>query len=284
MRGVKLMKAYYETVFDHHKSFHVGGVTTFYNHFHAAVEMVITLSGNQIFNVEDEIMDLPEGGVGIAFPFQEHGYDVSESKTKARKIAFIVPSEILDTPERQYSRCLPITPFYIYKGNELKKLNAMLLPLIMASDEKNEPPRINIDDRIWYRELIRSLIYFHLEHTGVTEYDSGITDSRLLQKVMLYLDGHYENCDFSVKATADELGVSYKYLSNMVKKSTGYALVDHLHNLRVAKARRMLTDTPTSITEIAFESGFSSLRTFNRVFMKYTGKTPTDYRVTKGAD
>ena len=70
----------------------------------------------------------------------------------------------------------------------------------------------------------------------------------------------------------------------MVSKSTGYALIDHLHNLRVSKARKMLTDTYASITDIAFESGFSSLRTFNRVFVKYTGKTPSDYRVTKGDD
>ena len=41
---------------------------------------------------------------------------------------------------------------------------------------------------IWYRELIRSVILFHLEHTGVTEYDARLSDRRLLQNVMIYLE------------------------------------------------------------------------------------------------
>ena len=278
------MKAYYETVLPNHKSFHTGKIGPYRRHFHAAVEMVITMSGSQVLSVGDEEMELPTGGAGIAFPYQEHGYSVSDKNTDGQKFALILPPEMLDTPERKYSGILPATPFYIYKGDELNKLLAMISPLVTESEENKEWHEIGIDRKIWFRELIRAIVMFHLEHTGIVETDARSSDTRLLQKVMLYLDKHYEDCDFSVKNMAEELDVSYRYLSNMVSQSTGYALVDHLHNLRVAKARRMLTDTPTSITEIAFESGFSSLRTFNRVFMKYTGKTPTDYRVTKGAD
>ena len=246
--------------------------------------MVITLSGIQILSVEGKTMELPAGGAGIAFPYQEHSYSVADKNTDGKKFALILPPDMLDTPERKYSGCLPATPFYIYKDGELEKLMALIRPLAKESEENTGWHEIEIDKKIWFRELIRAVVMFHLEHTGIIETDARSSDTRLLQKVMLYLDKHYEDCDFSVKNMAEELGVSYKYVSNMVSQSTGYALIDHLHNLRVAKARRMLIDTPTSITDIAFESGFSSLRTFNRVFMKYTGKTPTDYRVTKGED
>ena len=279
------MKAYYETMLYHHKTLHTGDVTDFYKHFHAALEMVITLSGSQVFSVGEESMELPEGGVGIAFPFQEHCYNVTDKNLHGKKLAFIVPVELLDTPEHQYySRFLPVTPFYIYSGNELNKLKSLIYPFMSDLEENDYPPHIDIDDHIWYRELIRSVILFHLEHTGVTEYDARLSDRRLLQNVMIYLEKHYEDCDFSVKNTAETLGVSYKYLSNMVGQSTGFTLIEHLHNLRISKARRMLATTSGSVTDIAFESGFSSLRTFNRVFMKYTGKTPSDYRVTKGDD
>lgn len=278
------MKAYYESVLHNHKAFVTGKTGPYKRHFHTAVEMVITMSGSQVFSVGDESMELTAGGAGIAFPYQEHGYSLSDKNTDGEKFAFILPPEMLDTPERKYSGFLPATPFYIYKDGELEKLMGLVQPLAKETEKNTEWHEIDIDDKIWYRELIRAIILFHLEHTGIVKADKNSFDTGLLQKVMLYLDKHYEDCDFCVKSMAEELDVSYKYLSNMVSKSTGYALIDHVHNLRVSKARKMLTDTYASITDIAFESGFSSLRTFNRVFMKYTGKTPSDYRVTKGDD
>ena len=275
------MKAYYETVLSHHKTFQTGEATDFYNHFHSALEVVITLSGSQVFGVGEESMELPEGGVGIAFPFQEHYYNISEKGLQGKELSFIVPPELLDTPEHQYcSRYRPLTPFYIYRGNELNTLKAMIYPFVTASEGKSGSHRIDIDEHTWYRELIRSIILFHLEHTGITEYDTNRSDMRLLQNVMIYLDKHYQDSDFNVRDAADKLGVSYNYLSNIVSQSTGVTLTEHLHILRISNARKLLATTSENITDIAFECGFSSLRTFNRVFVKYIGKTPAEYRIT----
>ena len=51
-----------------------------------------------------------------------------------------------------------------------------------------------------------------------------------------------------------------------------------MNSLRVDKARAMAAGGDTQIQDIAFECGFRSQRSFNRVFREFTGMTPTDFR------
>lgn len=62
------------------------------------------------------------------------------------------------------------------------------------------------------------------------------------------------------------------------KAYTGKKLGDYINELRVRDAKQLLEAGEMPISEIAFEVGFESLRSFNRVFYKQTGMTPTDYR------
>jgi len=48
--------------------------------------------------------------------------------------------------------------------------------------------------------------------------------------------------------------------------------------LRIAKAKELLWNSSKSITDIAMQTGFSSSQYFSRVFRKYAGMTPADYR------
>ena len=55
---------------------------------------------------------------------------------------------------------------------------------------------------------------------------------------------------------------------------------DYINSLRVSKACLLLTDSDMSITAISDKVGFSTIRTFNRAFLRQTGKSPSDYRRT----
>ena len=56
---------------------------------------------------------------------------------------------------------------------------------------------------------------------------------------------------------------------------------DYINSLRLVDAVNMLGNENASITEIAYASGFSTLRTFNRAFLKYYGVTPSEYKRIK---
>ena len=53
---------------------------------------------------------------------------------------------------------------------------------------------------------------------------------------------------------------------------------EYIGTLRISDACRLLTSEDMSITEVAFNAGFNSTRSFNRLFLKYIGMTPRQYK------
>ncbi|MDC7235096.1 MAG: helix-turn-helix transcriptional regulator [Spirochaetales bacterium] len=62
------------------------------------------------------------------------------------------------------------------------------------------------------------------------------------------------------------------------KKLTNMSPIQYLQFLRIQEAKKQLQSTDSSITDIAFDCGFSSSQYFNRIFRKYTDMSPRDYR------
>ena len=77
-------------------------------------------------------------------------------------------------------------------------------------------------------------------------------------------------------------GFSRYYFSRSFKKQTGYSFKDYLCQKRLQVAMDLLIRSNTPMREIAIESGFGSVATFNRVFREKKGCTPTQYRAIYG--
>ncbi len=62
------------------------------------------------------------------------------------------------------------------------------------------------------------------------------------------------------------------------KKATGKTFTQFVNEFRIVHATKLLTENPTSISDICFESGFNNFSHFNKLFKKITGKSPLKYR------
>jgi AraC-like DNA-binding protein len=89
--------------------------------------------------------------------------------------------------------------------------------------------------------------------------------------------------DISRSDIAAAVGMSPEYLSRMFAASTGKTLSDYVTEIRIKNASELLISTDKTVIEICFDSGFSSLRTFNRTFQKYFLMNPTSFRQKKNA-
>ncbi|MFD0672453.1 AraC family transcriptional regulator [Cohnella sp. GCM10027633] len=87
---------------------------------------------------------------------------------------------------------------------------------------------------------------------------------------------------FKEELTLSELSRLYhyndSYLSVLFKQHTGQHFTDYLQDVRLRHACALLTATDLKIGDIAPETGFHSLSTFNRVFQRKKGSSPTGYR------
>ena len=97
------------------------------------------------------------------------------------------------------------------------------------------------------------------------------------EKAKGYIKDHFSS-DLSLETMAKELGISPYYLSKLFKESEGVNYIDYLTGLRIDYAKEQLIHSKKSIKEICHESGYGDPNYFSRIFKKWTGITPTEYR------
>ena len=72
--------------------------------------------------------------------------------------------------------------------------------------------------------------------------------------------------------------MSRTYFSSLFSQTHGITCSEYIERLRISNACMLLITTGRAVVDIALESGFSSLSTFNSAFKKHCGKTPSQYR------
>jgi two-component system, response regulator YesN len=92
----------------------------------------------------------------------------------------------------------------------------------------------------------------------------------------------------SLKAIASKLYINPSYLGQNFKNGTGKLFSDYLNDYRIDKAKELLNTTNMKASEIAKKVGYNDSNYFYKVFKKYTGLYPSEYKyginkqVTKG--
>lgn len=117
--------------------------------------------------------------------------------------------------------------------------------------------------------------------TGLGEEDKKIADK---VRRLMELDKLYHEPSFSRADLAREVGTSENTLSRAINRAFGKSFPKLLNEYRVEDAKRMLRDPAIPIQVLAFEVGFNSLASFNRVFREITGETPSHYRTAHAGE
>lgn len=102
---------------------------------------------------------------------------------------------------------------------------------------------------------------------------------KLMARACLYIA---ENCakPLTLGEVALQVGVSKSHFSHLFKSYTNMTFVDFLTAERIKRAEAFFPNPQLHIIDIAFESGFSSISSFNRAFRKVKGCSPTAFRAT----
>lgn len=95
--------------------------------------------------------------------------------------------------------------------------------------------------------------------------------------VMEYIDTHYMD-DLSLDDVAAAADFSKFHFSRLFKQYTGFTFCDYIRHRKIRAAEELLNQPDLTVTEVAMQSGFVSLSTFNRVFREFKHCSPTEYR------
>ncbi|NGZ76344.1 response regulator [Saccharibacillus alkalitolerans] len=98
-----------------------------------------------------------------------------------------------------------------------------------------------------------------------------------VDKVVRHIEEHYAE-PITLGSMAELVYLNASYLSSLFKSRLGRSFVEILTAVRVREASKRLLHTDDKIASIAYETGFSNIRHFNRVFKAETGRTPKEFR------
>ena len=100
--------------------------------------------------------------------------------------------------------------------------------------------------------------------------------SSLSRKVNSIIERDYRG-KISLKDIGKELFVNSSYLSRVYKKETGYTVTDAINSYRIEKAKEILETGEYRVCEVGEMVGIEDPAYFTHVFLKYEGKSPSDF-------
>ena len=134
-----------------------------------------------------------------------------------------------------------------------------------------------IDNLLKQRNLLKNL------YQGTKEVEQEVEASKLddrdkqfVKQLNTIIQQNLSNCEFGVEDIGKEIGLSRVQLYRKVKAITGSSVVDLLRKARLAKAKRLLESRSMSVSEVAYEVGFSAPSYFTKCFKEEYNMLPGD--------
>lgn len=224
-------------------------------HLHQCFEIIVILSGEMKVTVDEKEFLLKKNEATLIFPNQIHALESTESE----HVLCIFSPQLVQA--------------YVTKLSDKTPMNNKFQPdgyLVDALQNLTTASSTAEKKGVLYSlcgQFDKTAIY------GEKQADQ----ERLLYRIFAFVENnlHY---DCSLVSLSREIGYDYSYLSRYFKKTIGLSFNTYVTHYRLSHACYLMENTTHSIIQCAFESGFSSLRSFNRSFKEYLKITPSQYR------
>lgn len=199
----------------------------------------------------------------MVFPNQVHHY--GECLKGEYIILIIKPSELLSY-NNVFWQGMPISAIWHFKENGDD--NTVYLTETAMKEFMRDGHSTIIE--AYLTALFGKLLKFYqIEKCRIT-HDT-------VAQILQYCAAHYKE-NITVESVADKLHISRSSVSHIFSSRLSMSFCDYINSLRLTDAVHMLKNKNYSITEISYISGFSTIRTFNRAFLKRYGVCPSAYR------
>jgi len=234
---------------------------TFLPHLHKEIEIIYVLKGNAVAFADNNRYELNVGDLFIAFPNQIHHYF---NDKPGSFVLIIIKSDILFGLKSLLNNNIPKNNTLHFSANSTEDL---YIKNMLEADIKFRETTIT-----GYLNLLMPSI---LGQLTLLPWNS--KENSTLRHILNFCHEHYTE-HITLDDLTNNLHLSKYYISRVLNSKIGINFNDYINTLRVSHACDLLTETDKKISDISEESGFGTIRSFNRVFFDIKGVTPQEYR------
>jgi len=228
--------------------------------FHSQLELYFVLDGEMEVLIGDRKRLLRKGEMSFATSYMPHGYS---TPSHSRSAALIIPTYLCEEFLALTKGRTPTDP-YIIDADDVEELYSLAKELGTAE--------MNSLRRQGYIYLILGKIYSLLEFEETTRP----LDSSLGSQMLFYISSEFRN-GITPADVAKRFGYSESYLCRHFTSTFGITPLKYINTLKLKNAVMLLHEKRHSVTYCALESGFTSLRSFYRLFRSTLSCTPREY-------
>jgi AraC-like DNA-binding protein len=249
---------------------HVRAHPPLLEHSHGNIlEVCYLVKGRQTYRVGDRDYHLRGGDIFAAFPHERHSsagtpeekgvlYWLMLQRTGRRLFGLPV-----DASTHLWNSLCHL-PRRHFRGSE--KMKTQLDALTTFLHQPRSPLQaaaLTVEALGFFLEVLRC----------ANTIQSAENSARRMAKVLRHIQDHLDE-PLAVPDLAAQAGLSTPRFKALFKEETGVPPGDYVLRAKIAEARRRLVSGRRTVTEVAFELGFSSSQYFATVFKRYTGQTP----------
>ena len=245
------MKVFYEKKRNQSFHSHIAHSLAFDAHMHESVEVIYLYEGTAHAFSGGQDFKLCAGDFFVVFPNDVHYYDNCLDNLA---IVSIIPLSML--PEFRDILATKALSSPVLRG--VNPNASLLLETLLNYEGK-------------YKNAVFSMIMEKAEFFNETK-----TNESTLGEILDFCERNYKE-EISLSSVAEALNLSQSHISHLFTNKIRISFRDYINSLRLNASLILLKKGELSITEIAYESGFGTIRTFNRAFRKKFGVSPRDY-------
>lgn len=250
-----------------------------YRHYHDAYEIYYLLHGERNYFIKDRTYNVNKGNlVFINMNDLHKTLDAEKGKLFYERILINFKKEFFDTmltpaSKKDLYKLLTLNSGVISLNIEENALIEELLFKILKEQKNNFP-----NSELYIKTLLLQLliIIYRCSTENINHHENEHKDENTF-KVVKYLNINYAD-KISLHKLSELFFMSESHLSRSFKKVTGFNIVPYINIVRIREAQKMLKNSDTNITEIAYKVGYENITHFERVFKSTTSMSPLKYR------
>lgn len=252
-------------------------------HWHMAMEVIMPVENYYDITIKGTTYRINPGEIILIPPGELHALDAPDSGIR---FVFLFDIEPI-TKVRGFSTFSSIfmQPIVLNKANYPYIYEDVYQLFVQMRNEYFS--RNELSDLSIFSLLIQTFIKFGYNRINTINKTNGkmiVKQKEYVKKfsdLLDYIDENYAE-ELNLDIIAAQMNFSKFHFSRLFKQYTGYTFCDYLTHRRIKVSQSLLCNPELSITDIALQSGFSSISTFNRIFKQETNCTPSQYREING--
>ena len=239
-------------------------------HYHDWYELYYMETGSCTYRVKHKNYTMDEGNI-ILIPPQNSHKAIYNSEMHKRWLIYF-SKDFIDSSLLLNIKEIILTPI----GFRSDKDKGFVMSIFEKMNEEFKNP--SSYSTLLYKIYLTELLVYLFKHlkTKAASSESGTADL-VVDYTLDYIKHHFSE-PLSVEDLAWSNGISSGYLSRKFKQSTGIGLLTYIMNVRLDKAKELLTTTDEPITAIAYKCGYTDSNYFSYAFKKAEGISPLKYR------